>query len=1017
MKTDMPTAATIAEMAQKILENRHIPHATYRLQFNNQFSFRDAASLVPYLHDLGISDCYASPLLKPRPGSGHGYDISDHSKLNPELGSEADFDAFTAELKTYGMGLVLDMVPNHMGIDDESNIWWMDVLENGPSSIYANYFDIDWHPVKPELKNKVLLPILGDQYGNILESGQLQLAYEDGGFALYYYEHKFPISPRTYGQILSHKFDDLQEEFGEDNENVQELASILTAISYLPPSNEPDPAKVLERNREKEIIKRRIATLYQSVPEIQAAVDASVEHFNGTTEDPHSFDLLDALIDKQSYRLAFWRVATEEINYRRFFDINDLAAIRVEQKEVFDATHALMFGLLAEGKATGLRIDHPDGLWDPPGYFRQLQESFVVHHILHELGEDADPEEVEHAVSTWFAGLLKRTENFSAVLPLYVVAEKILSEGERLSEDWAAHGTTGYDFLNKLTSVFVDASNRKAFDKLYSTVIGREINFPDLVNTSKKMIMLVSMAGQINEISYKLERIAEKNRKYRDFTLNGLTFAIREVIAGLPVYRTYLTGANGINKQDRAHVRAAVREARRRNPRTAESVFQFVQDMLLLRNMRTFREEDQQNLLDFVMEMQQLTGPVMAKGMEDTAFYVYNRLVSLNEVGGHPEHFGVTASELHQENLERQQRWPHSMLTTSTHDTKRSEDVRARINVLSEIPEEWRQAVARWSRMNSSRKTDVNGMSAPERNDEYLLYQTLVGAWNEEAPGTPEFAIFRDRIEGYMQKAVREAKVHTSWVNPNEDYNNALHNFVSRVLDDKGKNAFLKDMMTFQRRVAFFGQFNALSQVLLKLTSPGMPDIYQGTELWDYSLVDPDNRRPVDYQLRSWLLSQLKRRISQAEQNLVPLARELLDDSADGRIKLYVISRTLNFRREHEQLFARGDYVPLEAMGTKQDNLFAFARTWKPENAKTTQDILVVVPRLIVGLTGGTEQLPLGAKVWKDTWLKLGHAQAGQSYENLFTGEVLTTGEQWDTVGLPLASVCAHFPVALLVRQ
>jgi (1->4)-alpha-D-glucan 1-alpha-D-glucosylmutase len=597
-----------------------------------------------------------------------------------------------------------------------------------------------------------------------------------------------------------------------------------------------------------------------------------------------------------------------------------------------------------------------------------------------------------------------------------VVAEKILSEGERLPQDWAAHGTTGYDFLNAVNGIFIDTSHEAAFNRIYAQFLGRELHFPNLVNSTKKMIMLVSLVSQINEISYTLERIAEKNRKYRDFTLNGLTFAIREVIACLPVYRTYLTGPEGFNEQDHQHIRTAVREAKRRNPRTAQAVFDFIQDTLLLQNIQTFSDDDRQDVIDFVMEIQQLTGPVMAKGMEDTAFYVYNRLVSLNEVGGHPQHFGLSVEEFHQQNLERQQRLPHSMLATSTHDTKRSEDVRARISLLSEMPEAWQDAVARWSSTNAEKKTDVNGTPAPDRNDEYLLYQTLVGAWNEESPGSPEFAQFRDRIAAYMEKATREAKVHTSWVNPNEEYDAAIQKFVHTVLDDTGQSEFLKDLQSFQRRIIFCGQFNSLSQVLLKLTSPGMPDIYQGTELWDYSLVDPDNRRPVDYQLRIWMLSNLKRRVSQADGNLIPLTRQLLDDSFDGRIKLYLIYRTLTFRRDHFELFAEGSYTPLEAVGEKQKHVCAFARTWQAHDAPEPQEALTITPRLVVGLLegAGPEQPPMGGEVWKDTWLNLPHAQPGQSYENLFTGETLEVGEQHGSTGLPMATICAHFPVALL---
>lgn len=1023
MTSDMPDTTNITRLAEDILAQRYIPRATYRLQFNSTFPLRDALALVPYLHDLGISDIYASPLLRARPGSSHGYDICDHSQINPEVGGEEALDALAAALRDHSMGLIFDMVPNHMGIDSPCNLWWMDVLENGPSSIYANHFDIDWHPIKPELANKVLLPILGDQYGNILESGQLHLSYEDGAFWLHYYEHLFPIAPGTYSGLLSYQRDELTEHLGSDNEYVQELESILTAISYLPPRDETNPDMIVERNREKEIIKRRIASLYQASPEVQTAIDAALVAYNGTPDDPRSFDLLDRLIDEQAYRLAFWRVAMEEINYRRFFDINDLAAIRVEAPHVFHNTHDLLFRLLARGCGTGLRIDHPDGLWNPPSYFRQLQASFVTHRIEALLNEPTDPEMLDYEVKAWFATQLREHGVSPASLPLYVVAEKILSEGERLPEDWAVHGTSGYDFLNLLNGIFVDGANAPAFDRIYNSVLDQPMDFHGLVNVTKKMIMLVSLSSQINKIVYRLERISEKNRKYRDFTLNSLTFVLREVMAGLPVYRTYLAGAHTANPQDQEHVATAIRAARQSNPRTAGAIFEFIHDTLLLRNIDTFREEDRNDLVDFVMEMQQLTGPVMAKGLEDTAFYVYNRLVTLNEVGGHPEHFGISVADFHQGNIDRARHFPHSMLCTSTHDTKRSEDVRARISILSEMPDEWEGALGRWREHNAAHKTRVNGVPAPSANDEYLFYQTLLGAWHEELPGTPEFSQFRERLVAYMEKATREAKIHTSWVNPNAEYDTATRNFVQNVLSETGEAPFIKDreVASMQRHIAYYGRYNSLAQVLLKLTAPGVPDTYQGTELWDFSLVDPDNRRPVEYQQRIWLLSNIKRRIHADEGNLLPLAQELHEQSADGRIKLYLIYRTLNVRREYDQLFAEGDYTPLEATGAQQAHVCAFARSRSAEaeeGGQTQQVALVVAPRLVRRLVGGADQQPpLGAAVWGETWLDLPQAQVGTRYHNAFTSEVLTVGEQQGKTGLALADIFAHFPVALLIQE
>ena len=1002
----------VAEIGREVLARQRIPRTTYRLQFNSNFTFQQAKALVPYLHDLGISDCYASPLFKARPGSTHGYDICDYSQLNPELGSEEDFSAFSLALQSHRMGVLLDMVPNHMGIGGTGNAWWYDVLEIGPSSAYASYFDIDWQPVKPDLANKVLLPILEDQYGRILESSRLRLSYEDGAFFLNYYETRWPVAPRTYSRILSFGIEQLVQRLGEQNDHVQELQSILTAVNYLPSRTELDPEKIAERIREKEIIKRRLATLCTTCANVRLMIDLTLQIFNGVPGQPRSFDMLDELIDAQPYRPAFWRVATDEINYRRFFDINELAAIRVELPEVFDATHQLVFRLLADGKISGLRIDHPDGLWDPPAYFRKLQENYLLHSVEAGLAKGTKLNPVLH---DWLSTVLPSGSEAAGsqgssgqTWPLFVVAEKILAEAECLPEDWAVHGTTGYDFLTQVNGLFVDGRNEKAFNRLYSQFAGTQSDLGNLINSTKKMIMLVSMAGEINALSYRLDRISEKNRSYRDFTLNSLTFAIREVIACLPVYRTYINGRRKPLERDQAYIEAAVREAKQRNPRTAHALFDFIKDTLLLRNTQDFREEDHEKLLEFVMKFQQLTGPITAKGVEDTAFYVYNRLVSLNEVGSSPKRFGISVESFHKQNFERGRRWPHSLLTSSTHDTKRSEDVRARINVLSEIPGEWGVALKRWSRLNAYHKTKNDGKAAPDRNDEYLFYQTLLGVWPAKAMSPEEAESFRDRMLAYMLKATKEAKVHTSWVNPNEGYDRAVHHFVCAVLDGKPTNLFLKDFSTLQRKTAFYGRLNGLAQVLLKLTVPGIPDIYQGTELWDYSLVDPDNRRTVDYERRQQILEELKSEVERAGQDLVALARRLLESSADGRVKLYLTYRTLNFRRDHADLFSQGNYVPLEVEGEKQDHVCAFARRLGQA------EIIVAVPRLVVGLTGGSEQMPLGQNVWLNTRLALPSDRSPQRYDNLFTGESVSAEEQGGRICLALAEVFRSYPLALL---
>ena len=993
MNEHLPTPAAGAPA------QRRIPRATYRLQFNPNFTFADAQAQIAYLHALGISDCYASPIFQSASGSMHGYDICDHSQLRDVLGGEADFDAFAAALRASGMGLILDIVPNHMGIGDSCNPWWSDVLENGPGSTYASYFDIDWQPVRPELENKVLLPLLEDQYGTVLEAGKLRLAYEDGAFTIFYYATRLPVAPRTYRYILRHTLEWLEQQLDGEHAYVQELQSILTAIHYLPPRLALPPDKRAERNREKEIIKRRLAALVTNAPAVQTALHATLRAFNGDTSDPTSFDLLDKLLEEQAYRPAYWRVAAEEINYRRFFDINELAAIRVEHPEVFQATHALTLRLLADGKATGLRIDHPDGLWDPPRYFRQLQESYAK---LVASRRDA----------SW-----QHSQAADCMTPEqhpYVVAEKILASGETLPHSWVVDGTTGYDFLNAVNGLFVQRENAAVFQTTYSHFIGDATSIGQLTNSAKKMIMLVSLASEINELSQQLERIAECNRRYRDFTLGSLTFAIREVIACLPIYRTYMTGPESVTPRDRTAIEAAVAEAKKRNPRTAEAIFDFLLDTLLFRNVERFAAEDRAHLTDFVMKFQQLSGPVMAKGVEDTVFYRYNRLVSLNEVGGHPEHFGTTLADFHEQNAARQQHWPHAMLASSTHDTKRSEDVRARINVLSELPAAWLAGLARWAECNAGKKTPVDGELAPDANDEYLLYQTLLGVWPfellGEAGATPPPGELIERVAAYMLKATKEAKVHTSWVNPNTAYDSAMRDFVYAVLAETGTSPFWELMLPLLRQVAFYGQFNALSQVLLKLTSPGVPDIYQGNELWDFSLVDPDNRRPVDYAQRRVLLMHLKERIAHAGSDRVSLAQEVLRNSHDGRIKLYLTERALDLRRAQPDLFAFGSYVPLEAQGARRGHVCAFARQYGSAVA------LTVAPRWFASLCGGQLEPPLGAAAWGNTRLALPAEQVGWRYEHVLTGEILRVSWQDGQAGLPLAALCRNFPVALLTR-
>jgi (1->4)-alpha-D-glucan 1-alpha-D-glucosylmutase len=1012
-----------------------LPSATYRLQLNRQFTFANALRRVAYLDELGISDIYTSPYLRARAESTHGYDIANHNEINPAIGDEAEYNALVRELHARGLGQILDIVPNHMGIGESSNTWWMDVLENGPSSRYAPFFDIDWRPLKDELENKVLLPILGQQYGRVLENCELVLSYQDGAFFLNYWQTELPINPRTYVDILQAALEQVVERFGDEHEYVLEYQSIMTGLDHLPPRTETERAKVIERGREKEILKRRLATLTESAPEVRAAIEQTVQQFNGRRGEPRSFDMLDALIDRQAYRLSYWRVAAEEINYRRFFDVNDLAAIRMERPEVFEATHQLVLRLLAEGKISGLRIDHVDGLWDPAGYFRRLQESYLEIKGAGN-GEMGDGEHHSSEISS---------PNPHPARPLYLIAEKILAHNERLPADWAIHGTSGYDFLNALNGIFVDSANEKRFSEIYADFIGARLHMDNLVYETRKQIMRVAMASEINVLAYQLNRISEHNRYYRDFTLYSLREALREVIARFPVYRTYIMAeTDTIEERDRVVIETAVHRARSGSPTIDPSIYDFLRDILLLRYPDTLDPDAREEQRTFVMKFQQMTGPVMAKGMEDTAFYIYNRLTSLNEVGGEPQRFGTTVAAFHRQNQERLRDWPAAMLATSTHDTKRSEDVRARINVLSELPEQWRKALTRWSRLNRRKKIEVDGKLAPDRNEEYLLYQTLLGAWPFEmtederrttksdghallsAVTRPPTAEFIERIQAYMVKAIREAKVNTSWLNPNTSYDEAVRAFVAAILEDTPNNRFLADFRGLQAMIAHFGAFNALSQTVLKLASPGVPDIYQGSEIWDFSLVDPDNRRPVDYDLRAWWLGEmLDPRGSRAD-----LVRALLESKADGRIKLYLTHRALRFRRDHAELFRAGSYTPLEATGDASEHIVAFARALERSPTHSThtdqadlaagagpgQEALAVAPRLLAKRLHDTDTSPLGAAAWGDALLALPAAAPGQRYRDIFTGQAYSVIERDGVAGLPLAELLAHLPVALLER-
>lgn len=910
--------SALEEALRSLLARRRAPLTTYRLQLHRGFDFRAAAAVLPYLSDLGVTDAYTSPILQARPGSLHGYDITDHGRLNPELGGDEGYELFASSLRERGMGHLLDFVPNHMGLDPETNAWWRDVLEHGPSSPYAGFFDIDWTPAKWELRNKVLLPVLGDQYGAVLERGELRVGFEDGRFFIFWPAGRLPLDPQQWPRVLRRALPALEDDLRGDA-RLPELLSVVKELESLPPRGVRDPAKAAERRREAEVARGRLDGLVRSCPPVARRVAEAVASLNGTPGEPRSFDDLHELLEAQAYRLSYWKTAAHEINYRRFFDVNDLGGLCIEEDAVFDAAHRRVLRLLAEDKVLGLRVDHPDGLYDPGRYFERLQSSFARAWLARRLHPGAElSAEEERALEDWRAEQVKRDFRGPGARPLYVVGEKILTGAEEVDPHWAVDGTSGYDFLNDAVRLFLEPRRAAEMRAIYGDFTGKRAPLETVIYACKKLIMSTSLSSELNVLADRLNRVSEQDRRSRDFTLQSLRDALREIVACFPVYRTYMTEALA-SARDREVIDRAVAGARRRNPAAEPSIFDFVRSILLSRG-RT------------AMKIQQYTGPVHAKGLEDTAFYRYNALLALNEVGSDPARSAVTPRELHDANARRARDAPRSLLATATHDVKRGEDARMRLAVLAQVPDEWRQAAVRWSRANAGAKSVVEGAPAPDANDEYLYYQALLGAWDfarEDEEGTT--ALSR-RLQDYLLKAAREAKLRTSWVAPDDAYEKALSAFVVKTLADR---AFLRTFLPFARRAAALGAAQSLAQLALKCVTPGVADFYQGAELWDLSFVDPDNRRPVDFDLRRRLLREVDARTPGTA------AAELLASWPDGRVKLYVTARLLRLRRERAALFAEGAYVPLEVEGDPEERFFAFARELGGER------VVAVVPRLI----------------------------------------------------------------------
>lgn len=1000
---------SLAECFDRFAFDQHgsRPISTYRLQFHANFRFEDALKIVPYLDSLGISHFYASPILKARSGSMHGYDITDHNTINPDIGTEEEFRQLVAELNARDMGLVLDTVPNHMGVGHGGNPWWQDVLENGPASEYASFFDIDWHPVKVELSNKVLIPILGDQYGAVLESGQIRLVYGEGRFRVQYYDKPLPIDPQTYSMIFEPLGDlrERQSATGISDEERSEVENILWDLRQLPRHSNAAPEACAARRAQIPELLRRLDSLVSRSAAVRKLIDLAVSLCNGEPGNPHSFDALHRLLEAQAYRLAHWRVSAQEINYRRFFDINDLVGLRMENPQVFAATHRLIRRLLAEGLVDGIRLDHPDGLLNPLQYFTRVQMLYVASQCC---GPDPSGPVGENGIENEIQDLFRQHDWGNTQPPLYVLVEKILEHGEELPCNWPVDGTVGYEFTNLVNGIFIDQRNEHFFTNLYRRITGSTSDVESLVYESKRLIMRTSLSSEITVLTHLLEEIASTDRHARDFTRPALTDCIREVIACFPVYRTYIDERGNVSERDRAYITESVSRAKRRNRgTTTDAIFDFLKNILLLNSPDGAHIEAHRDRLNFTLKFQQLTGPVMAKGLEDTVCYVYNRFISANEVGGSPAIFGVSTDDFHAANLERSRHWPNSMLATSTHDTKRSEDVRARLDVLSEMPRSWAAQAIRWRRINRARKRAISdGRLVPDANEEYLLYQTLVGAWQLDMATKAQRDDFTARIKAYMNKAVHEAKVNLSWVNQNPEYVEALEHFIERILHPgtaHRPNVFVEQIENFIPAVAYFGAMNSISQTLLKITAPGVPDTYQGNELWDFSLVDPDNRRPVDFNLRLPMLEELTR--SMTSTPLTELCEELLSHFHDGRVKLWTTMRALNFRREHAELFQHGSYIPLRGTGEARAHLVAFARE------HNGQSFLVAAPRLSYTLMKGQVGAPV-ANMWGDSELIVGRAAA--EYVNIFTEEVLRSS---DSGALLCRELFAHFPLALLVLR
>jgi (1->4)-alpha-D-glucan 1-alpha-D-glucosylmutase len=920
--------------------------ATARVQFHKNFTLDDGAALVPYLEKLGISHLYASPIFKAQPGSTHGYDIVDHSVINPEIGGEDALRRLVAALRERSMGLILDTVPNHMGVGAQ-NAWWQDVLEWGRLSPYAEFFDIDWDPPDATLRGRLLAPFLGDSYGNVLARNELKLKFDEqtGRIHVDYFGNLFPINPRDYTDIL-----------------LTEGGALETAARAF--SDLPAGRHAMREAAEAARTELRRPDYARAIAEALNAYDASTELGR---------DRLHRLLDRQNFRLAWWRAASDEINWRRFFDVNALAGIRVEIPAVFEATHAKLFELYAEGLVDGIRIDHVDGLADPRGYCRKLRRRLQ--------------------------SLAKQRPKGLNTEPPVIWVEKILASHERLATDWLTDGTTGYDFMNDAAAVLHDVDGEAEITRIWTQATGRTGVFEEEAVPARRLIVGSSLSSELFATSVALHRIARRDLATRDYTLTAIVRTLTELLAYFRVYRIY-AGGGGLNEADQQAMDWALAGARRSVRSTDRQLLELVVDWLSGKNLRalppgTRRQEWQRAMVRF----QQLSSPTAAKSVEDTSFYRYGRLLSRNEVGTEPAQFAISVAAWHGTARARQ-KFPRALLTTATHDHKRGEDSRARLAVLSEIPAEWEAMLSRWMRLNAPLKRDLDG-PAPDAADEVMLYQTILGAWPlgltpDDTAGLDEF---RARVGAWQQKALREAKRHSGWAAPDEAYEQAAADFLAGVLDTARPARVVHEICSFVHRLAAPGALNGLSQMVLRLTSPGIPDLYQGTEFWDFSMVDPDNRRPVDYAARAAAL----------ETGANP--GDLLECWKDGRIKQAILHRILALRARNPALFGEGAYTPLRVEGPAADHAIAYLRELGDHS------VIAVLSRL--SATSGVEAVPrLPVEFWQGTYLCVPRSLQGRRMVDVLraqpgggdTGAIMAGGFE----RLGLEEVLATLPVALL---